>query len=91
ESTSQKGDKDKRPTKVTASAMRKNAAENPPKKRSQKLQAEAAETAHPVPEHHEGEPAQADDMDEGHYGHDGDHIVHEMEEEIEREVMEVRL
>ncbi|MCI68052.1 hypothetical protein A2U01_0089311, partial [Trifolium medium] len=75
ESTSQKGDKDKRPIKVTASARRKYAAENPPKKRSWKRQAEAAETAHPVPEHHEGEPAQAehhqaDDMDEGHYGHD---------------------
>ncbi|MCI97879.1 hypothetical protein A2U01_0119180, partial [Trifolium medium] len=49
-------------------------------------------TAHPVPEHHDGEPAQAkhhqdDDMDEGHSGYDGDDIVREMEEEeeIERE------
>ncbi|MCI54199.1 hypothetical protein A2U01_0075448, partial [Trifolium medium] len=39
--------KDKRPTKVTASARRKNAAENPPKKRSRKRQAKATETAHP--------------------------------------------
>ncbi|MCI27022.1 hypothetical protein A2U01_0048220, partial [Trifolium medium] len=37
--------------------------------------------AHPVHEHHEGEPAQADDMAEGRAGHDGDDIVREMEEE----------
>ncbi|MCI59091.1 hypothetical protein A2U01_0080346, partial [Trifolium medium] len=44
------------------------------------------EPAHPVPEHHEDEPAQADDMAEGHAGHDGDDIVREVEEEeFERE------
>ncbi|MCI90978.1 hypothetical protein A2U01_0112272, partial [Trifolium medium] len=56
ESTSKKGDKDKRPTKVTTSARRKNDAENPPKKRAHKGTS-APETAHSVPEHHEGEPA----------------------------------
>ncbi|MCI68149.1 hypothetical protein A2U01_0089408, partial [Trifolium medium] len=55
ESTSKDGDKGKQPTKVSASARRKHAAENPPKKRSWKCptQLEAAETAYPVPEHHE--------------------------------------
>ncbi|MCI96078.1 hypothetical protein A2U01_0117377, partial [Trifolium medium] len=48
-----KGDKDKRSTKVMASARRKNAAENPPKKRARKGTS-ALETAHLVPEHHEG-------------------------------------
>ncbi|MCI77081.1 hypothetical protein A2U01_0098351, partial [Trifolium medium] len=76
------GDKDKRPTKITASARRKNAAENPPKKRARKG-ISAPETAHPLPEHHEGEPAQADDMTEGRVVHDGDDIVREMEEEDE--------
>ncbi|MCH91448.1 serine/threonine-protein phosphatase 7 long form-like protein, partial [Trifolium medium] len=94
-----KGDKDKRPTKVTTSARRKNAAENPPKKRAHKGTS-APETAHVVPEHHEGETAQADDMPEGrHYegeqahdmaegrsGNDGDDIIREIEaEELERE------
>ncbi|MCI84184.1 hypothetical protein A2U01_0105460, partial [Trifolium medium] len=42
--------------------------------------------ADPVPKHHEGEPAQADDMAEGLAGPDGDDIVREMEdEELERE------
>ncbi|MCI57182.1 hypothetical protein A2U01_0078433, partial [Trifolium medium] len=71
ESTSQKGNKDKWPTKVSASARRKNAAENPPKKQSRKrpAQPEVAETAHPgavaaetghvEAEHHEGDPTQA--------------------------------
>ncbi|MCI84168.1 hypothetical protein A2U01_0105444, partial [Trifolium medium] len=50
-------------------------------------QLEAAETAYPVPEHHEGEPAQvehhqADDIEEGH---SGDDIVRDMEEEEEME------
>ncbi|MCI50987.1 hypothetical protein A2U01_0072231, partial [Trifolium medium] len=70
------------PTKVTASARRKNAAENPPKKQARKGTS-APETAHPVPEHHEGELAQADDMAEGRAGPDGDDIVCEME--LERE------
>ncbi|MCI42832.1 hypothetical protein A2U01_0064069, partial [Trifolium medium] len=79
ESTSKDGDKGKLTTKVTAFARRKNAAGNSPKKRSQKrlAHAEGDETAHPVLEHHEGEATQAehhqaDDMDEGHSGHDGD-------------------
>ncbi|MCI86282.1 hypothetical protein A2U01_0107562, partial [Trifolium medium] len=45
--TSKDGDKGKRPTKVSASARRQKAAENPPKKRAQKrpAQDEADETA----------------------------------------------
>ncbi|MCI09294.1 hypothetical protein A2U01_0030378 [Trifolium medium] len=90
ESTSKDGDKGKRPTKVTASARRKNTAENPPKKRSQKrpAQPEVAETAHSEPKHHEGESAQAehhqpDDMEEGD---SGDDVVRDMEdEEMEQE------
>ncbi|MCI68658.1 hypothetical protein A2U01_0089919, partial [Trifolium medium] len=44
------------------------------------------ETAHPAPEHHEGDPAQAvpahdDAMEDGHSGDDRDNIVQEMEEE----------
>ncbi|MCI57241.1 hypothetical protein A2U01_0078492, partial [Trifolium medium] len=62
----------------------KNAAKNPPKKRTRKGTS-APETAHPVPEHHEGEPAQADDMVEGRVGSDGDDIVRKMEEEEELE------
>jgi hypothetical protein len=57
-----KGDKGKRPTKVSGSSRRAKTAENPPKKRSQKRSAEAradkttrpepaaAETTRPEPE-----------------------------------------
>ncbi|MCI98163.1 hypothetical protein A2U01_0119466, partial [Trifolium medium] len=50
------------PTKVTAFARRKKAAENPPKNRARKrtTEVEDDETAHPVPEHHEGESDQAE-------------------------------
>jgi hypothetical protein len=41
ESTSNEGDKGKHPTKAGASAMRKNAVDNPPKKRSWKRAAES--------------------------------------------------
>jgi hypothetical protein len=60
ENASTQGDKGKRPTKATASARRAKAAENPQKKRSHKrpTELEAAETAHPEPQHGEGEPAQ---------------------------------
>ncbi|MCI40231.1 hypothetical protein A2U01_0061463, partial [Trifolium medium] len=69
----------------SASARRKKAAENPPKKRARKRTAEAeAETAHTAPEHHEGEPAQANVTKERHYGDDVDDIVRDMEEEMER-------
>ncbi|MCI33266.1 hypothetical protein A2U01_0054483, partial [Trifolium medium] len=91
ENTSKDGDKGKMPTKVSAYARRKKAAENPPKKRAQKrpAQAEADETAHPVPEHHEVEPDeahQADVTEEGQSGDDCDDIVRDMEEEeMERE------
>ncbi|MCI36870.1 hypothetical protein A2U01_0058094, partial [Trifolium medium] len=75
ETTSKDGDKGKQPTKVTASgARRKNAAENPPKKRSRKHPAHP-EAAHP--EHH-----QPDDMEEGD---SDDDIVCDMEEKMERE------
>ncbi|MCI55870.1 hypothetical protein A2U01_0077121, partial [Trifolium medium] len=62
ENTSNDADKGKRPTKTSASTRREKAAENPPKKRSRKLlaQSEAAETAHPEPEHHAGDPTQAE-------------------------------
>ncbi|MCI79562.1 hypothetical protein A2U01_0100833, partial [Trifolium medium] len=56
ENTSQERDKDKRPTKATASAMRAKAAENPPKKQTCDRSAQP-ETAQLVqPEHHEGDP-----------------------------------
>ncbi|GAU25707.1 hypothetical protein TSUD_216360 [Trifolium subterraneum] len=57
-STSQEGDKDKWPTKVSASERSKRTAENPRKKRPRKkpqAQAIADETAHPTPKHHEGD------------------------------------
>ncbi|MCI46619.1 hypothetical protein A2U01_0067860, partial [Trifolium medium] len=75
-----KGDNDKRPTKVTASARRKNAAKNPPKKRARKGTS-APETAHPVHEHHEGEPAH--NVPEHHEGEpaQADDIVREMEDD----------
>ncbi|MCI83763.1 hypothetical protein A2U01_0105039, partial [Trifolium medium] len=68
---------------VSASARRKKAAENPPKKRARKskeARADDDETAHPAPEHHEGDPAQAvpaqaNAMEEGHSGDDRDNIV----------------
>ncbi|MCI53540.1 hypothetical protein A2U01_0074787, partial [Trifolium medium] len=69
---------------VTASARRKNVTENPPKKRVRKGTS-SPDTAHSVPEHHEGESAHYDDMADGRAGHDGDDIVREMEEELERE------
>ncbi|MCH96796.1 hypothetical protein A2U01_0017786, partial [Trifolium medium] len=54
--------------------MRAKVAENPPKKRSHKppVQPEAAETAHPEPDHHEGGPAQVEH-----------HQPEDMEEEIQ--------
>ncbi|MCI66384.1 hypothetical protein A2U01_0087642, partial [Trifolium medium] len=63
-------------TKVSASARRKKAAENPPKKRARKTkeprtEAHAGdETAHPEPGHDDSDPAQAvsaqaDAMEEG--------------------------
>ncbi|MCI45651.1 hypothetical protein A2U01_0066890, partial [Trifolium medium] len=75
ENTSKDGDKGKRPTKVSAFARRKKATENPPKKRARKRPAQADETAHPVPEHHEveldqAEHHQADVTEEGQSGDD---------------------
>ncbi|MCI46093.1 hypothetical protein A2U01_0067333, partial [Trifolium medium] len=62
--------------------------ENPPKKRSQKppAQPEAAETAHPEPDHHEGGPAkvehhQPEDMEEEIQGDDVVCGMEEMEHE----------
>ncbi|PNY18144.1 otubain, partial [Trifolium pratense] len=83
-SDKEKGDKDTRPTKATASSRKKNATENPPKKRVRKAkepQTEAQpaddDTTHPMPT----EPVPADVAPEHDVGDDRDSIVHDMEVE----------
>ncbi|MCI22253.1 hypothetical protein A2U01_0043429, partial [Trifolium medium] len=98
ENTSQERDKDKRPIKATASAMRAKVAENPPKKRTRERSAQPEATqlvqpehheVDPEPEHHEGEPAQAEHHEaEAEAMEEGDsdyYLMHDMEEKEEEE------
>jgi hypothetical protein len=80
ESTSNEEDKGKHPTKASASAMRKNAVDNPPKKQSWKRAAEseteAARSTGPEPQ-----PEAAQVTEEAEIGDD---IAREPEEEKSR-------
>jgi hypothetical protein len=73
ESTPNGGDKGKQPTKISASVRRKNAAENPPKKRSRKRAAGGEHEAAQVAREH----------DATEEGERGDDIMQELEEEEE--------
>jgi hypothetical protein len=81
ESTSNEGDKGKHPSKASASAWRKNAAENPPKKRSWKRVAES-ETEAAWSTGLEPQPEAAHVTEEAGRGDD---IARELEEEKSRE------